>query len=171
MPKRNRISPEEVKEIEKARKANKDKTVEKWLEVLMMHAEGKKRWEIAEKTGYREQYVTELVGEYRRKGLSEFAKKQYKGNRRNMSAAEEEAFLATYKKEAGEGHIIETSAIKAAYEEKVGHTIGGSQIYRVLHRHDWRKIMPRSRHPKKASDEAIEASKKLRKQYKNALSI
>ncbi|MCL1963826.1 MAG: winged helix-turn-helix domain-containing protein, partial [Firmicutes bacterium] len=98
-----------------------------------------------------------------RKGLSEFAKKQYKGNRRNMSAAEEEAFLATYKKEAGEGHIIETSAIKAAYEEKVGRTIGGSQIYRVLHRHDWRKIMPRSRHPKKASGEAIEASKKIKK--------
>ena len=69
MPKRNRISAEEVQEIEKARKKNKDKTVEKWLEVLMMHAEGKKRLEIAQKTGYGEQYVTELAGEYCRKGL------------------------------------------------------------------------------------------------------
>ena len=31
----------------------------------------------------------------------------------------------------------------------------------LLERHNWRKVMPRSRHPKKASDEAIEASKKI----------
>ena len=86
---------------------------------------------------------------------------KYGGNRRNMSEAEEEAILSDFKKKAEQGQIIEVSAIKAVYEEKVGHTIGGSQIYRVLHRHKWRKLMPRSKHPNKASDEAIEASKKL----------
>jgi len=44
---------------------------------------------------------------------------------------------------------------------KVGHRISSGQIYRVLHRHDWRKVMPRSRHPKKASEEVIATSKKL----------
>ncbi|MCL2501217.1 MAG: winged helix-turn-helix domain-containing protein [Defluviitaleaceae bacterium] len=52
-------------------------------------------------------------------------------------------------------------ALKAAYQEKVGHRIGTAQIYYVLKRHDWRKVKPRSRHPKKASPEAIETSKKL----------
>ena len=52
--------------------------------------------------------------------------------------------------------------MKAAYIEKVGHSIGGSQIYRMLKRHGWRKVMPRSKHPKKANEEAIEASKKLK---------
>ncbi|MDE7249890.1 MAG: winged helix-turn-helix domain-containing protein, partial [Lachnospiraceae bacterium] len=33
-------------------------------------------------------------------------------------------------------------------------------IYCVLKRHGWRKVMPRSRHPKKASEEVIETSKK-----------
>ena len=42
----------------------------------------------------------------------------------------------------------------------IGHSIGTSQIYYVLHRHGWRKVMPRSRHPKKASEEVIETSKK-----------
>ncbi len=51
--------------------------------------------------------------------------------------------------------------IETAYREAVGHSIGTSQIYYVLHRHGWRKVMPRSKHPKKASDEVIEASKKL----------
>ncbi|MBR4040361.1 MAG: winged helix-turn-helix domain-containing protein [Clostridia bacterium] len=40
--------------------------------------------------------------------------------------------------------------------------VSDTQIYYVLHRHGWRKIMPRSRHPKKASEEAIEASKNLK---------
>ncbi|MCI8758540.1 MAG: winged helix-turn-helix domain-containing protein [Oscillospiraceae bacterium] len=35
------------------------------------------------------------------------------------------------------------------------------QIYCVLHRHGWRKVMPRSKHPKKASEDEIAASKKL----------
>ena len=51
--------------------------------------------------------------------------------------------------------------VKNAYEEKVGHSIGKGQIYKVLNRHGWRKVLPRSKHPNKASDEAIEASKKL----------
>lgn len=79
-----------------------------------------------------------------------------------MTREEEAALLEPFLEKAQKGEIVEVSAIKAAYEEKVGHTIGGSQIYRVLHRNNWRKVMPRSKHPKKAGDEAIEASKKLK---------
>ena len=79
-----------------------------------------------------------------------------------MSYAEEAKLLAQYEQQAEAGQMVETSEIKKAYEEKVGHRIGGQQIYLVLARHGWRKVMPRSKHPKKADDEAIEASKKLR---------
>ena len=51
--------------------------------------------------------------------------------------------------------------IKKKYEDKVDHKISSGQIYRVLKRHEWRKVMPRARHPKSAGPEAIEASKKL----------
>ena len=59
------------------------------------------------------------------------------------------------------------SEIKAAYQEAVGHSVGASQIYYVLHRHKWRKVMPRSRHPKKASEEVIATSKKLTPESQN----
>jgi len=157
MPKRTIISVSEAKEIEKARKLNNDKVVEKWLEVLLMHASGKKRSEISTKTGYKPQYITELVGEYRRVGLAEYAKKQYKGNHRNMSIEDEIAFLEPFKKAAESGQIVEVSEIEAAYAEKVGHSIGSGQIYNVLHRHGWRKVMPRGKHPNKASEAEIEA--------------
>ena len=57
-----------------------------------------------------------------------------------------------------------TAALKEAYDKAVGHKSGSGQIYFVLHRHGWSKKMPRSKHPQKASDEAIEASKKLTQQ-------
>ena len=84
-----------------------------------------------------------------------------------MSAEEEAALLEPFEAEAEKGQIVEVSKIKAKYEEAVGHSIGGSQIYYVLKRNGWRKVMPRSRHPKKASEEVIETSKKLKKEYKN----
>jgi len=66
-------------------------------------------------------------------GLKEYARKHYAGNHRNM-----------------------------LYAEELGRPAGSnSQIYYVLSRHGWRKVMPHSKHPNKASDGAIKASKKL----------
>ena len=168
MPKRHYISSEEVNEIKKVKRENKDKTIDKWLEVLILHAIGKKRAEIAEKTGFGKQYITELVGEYCREGLEHFAKKQYKGNHRNMSFEEESVLLEPFKAKAEAGQIVEVSEILKAYEEKTGRSVGSnSQVYNVLNRHKWRKIMPRSKHPNKASEEDIDTSKKLTLGSKN----
>ena len=84
-----------------------------------------------------------------------------------MTIEEEAAFLEPYRKKAENGQIVSVAEIKAAYEQAVGHTIGRGQIYRVLHRQGWRKVMPRSKHPKKASEEVIETSKKLKPKSKN----
>jgi len=79
-----------------------------------------------------------------------------------MSVEEEAAILAPFKERAEKGEMVEISEIEKAYQSVVGHSVGNAQIYRVLHRHGWRKVMPRSRHPKRASEEVIEASKKLK---------
>jgi len=161
MGKAYRIGKEQKKELEKARVWNKDKNVEKRLKALILRAEGKSGREIAEKTGFAQSYIYELVAKYCNQGIGAIVENHYSGNRRNMSFEEEAAFLEEYKRQAEQGQVIDVGAIKKAYEEIVGHAIGGSQIYYVLHRHGWRKVMPRSKHPNKASDEVIEASKKL----------
>ena len=79
----------------------------------------------------------------------------------------EEAFLEEYRQRGEEGHLLDIKEMEKAYEEKVGHRIGSGQIYRVLQRHGWRKVMPRSRYPKEAPEEVIETSKKLNKKFKN----
>ena len=158
-----KISTEQYAEIKAAQKANRDKQIENRLKVLALRYEGKKLDEIADATGFHHAHISNLIRKYFEEGLSAIAEKHYRGNRRNMSKEEEAAFLEPYRQEAEEGHILDTGEIKRAYEEKVGHHIGNGQIYRVLERHGWRKVMPRSQHPKKASEEVIETSKKLTK--------
>jgi transposase len=130
--------------------------------------EGYKDSEIAKITKYSTGRVSAICCDYAKNGISEFLQEnRIGGNRRNITVEEESEILRKFKDLAAKGNVITVAQIKAAYEEKVGHKIGGGQIYRVLKRHEWRKIMPRSKHPNKASDEAIEASKKLTLDSKN----
>ena len=117
--------------------------------------------EIAQAAGYSYSNITKLVRTYREGGLVAIVETHYGGNHRNMSYEEETMLLKPFEKKAEAGQMVEISEIKAAYQEAAGHPVGTSQIYYVLHRHKWRKVMPRSRHPKKASEEVIETSKKL----------
>jgi len=161
VPKTHTISKEQAAEIEAIRRTVTDKRIDKRLHAVQLRGEGMKNPAIAAKLDSATRVVSRWVSDYCSKGIDTLMGGKYGGNRRNMSLDEEIAFLSVYKKLAEQGKIIEVSEIKLAYEEKVGHRIGKSQIYRVLARHGWRKVMPRSKHPNKASDEAIEASKKL----------
>ena len=161
MGKRYAMSEGQVEELEAARKRNRNKSIEKRLKALTMFAKGSNCEEISKQTGYAVTYISKIVGKYVKSGLNAVAGNNYRGNRRNMSFAEEEALLSAYKARAEQGEMIDVGEIEIAYAEKVSHPIGSGQIYRMLRRHGWRKVMPRSQHPNKASDEVIEASKKL----------
>ena len=158
-----RYSEAERETIKAARKKNKDKRVEKRLHALELRANGKSAEEVSAATGFHKAYISRLTAKYRSGGIEAIVENHCGGNHRNMSAEEEALLLKPFREEAEKGQIVEVSKIKAQYEEAVGHSIGGSQIYYVLKRNGWRKVMPRSKHPKKASEEAIAASKKLKK--------
>ena len=164
---RYKFSEEQHKEIKAVCKKNRDKQIDKRLEVLELRCEGMGLTEIAKAVGFHRSHVSDLIRKYFEEGLESVSEKHYHGNRRNMSIEQEKEFLEQYEHSAEEGHMVDIHEIAAAYEKEVGHQIGNSQIYRVLHRHGWRKVMPRSRHPKKASDEVIETSKKLKKKCRN----
>jgi hypothetical protein len=101
-------------------------------------------------------------------GLQAVAGNNYKGNNRLLSFEEEEEILKPFIDLSEEGQIVEVSAIKKAFEKKVGkENKSRGHIYSILKRHGWRKIMLRSKHPNKATDEVIEASKKLTIQSKS----
>lgn len=163
MPKKYKLSYEQVQELEGVRKKNKDKNIDDRLKALLMYADGMKHKDIANKTDFAQTYVTELAAKYRKHGIDAICGNNYKGNRRNIGFDEEATLLEAFKTKAESGQVIEVSEIKKAYEEACGITLSDTsgQIYRVLKRHGWRKVMPRSKHPNKASEAEINASKKL----------
>ena len=161
MAEKYEISKEGLKELREARRENRDKSVDRRLHALILRAEGNTGKKISKLTGYNEKYLYALYRKYLTEGIEAITGNHYVGNRRLMSYEEEEVFLSQFINEADGGHITDVKAIKAAYDEKVGHETGHGQIYFVLHRHGWSKKLPRSRHPKSADPEAVEASKKL----------
>ena len=163
MPKTYKISAENAAEIKEVRKTITDKKVDRRLYAVQLRGEGLTNDEIAKKLDTSDKMVSQWVSAYiNNGGIAALLPKERIGMHRNLSIEEEKEFLSAYTKQAEAGQIIDLNELKAAYIEKVGHSIGGSQIYRMLERHGWRKVMPRSKHPQKASDEAIEASKKLK---------
>ena len=138
------FTEEQIEELTNAAKVNKRKDVDRRLRALLMRAKGNTLAEIAQATGYSFSNITKLVRMYRTDGLAVIVENHYGGNHRNMSYEEEAALLKPFEKKAEAGQMVEISEIKAAYQEAVGHPVGTSQIYYVLHRHKWRKVMPRS---------------------------
>jgi transposase len=142
-------------------KENKLKRVDKRLQVIKLYLENKYQLEIANKTGFSREWVNKLIKEYREKGIDEYARHKYGGNNRAMSFEEEAEILRQFEDVAAKGTLVIANSIKKAFDEKRGKDTGNSYIYTVLKRHSARKIMPQTSHPKKATAEAIEASKKL----------
>ena len=167
MPKTYKISKEEVREIEEERKKNRDKQVDKRLRAVQLRGEGMKNAAIAVQLETSSDMVSYWVSAYAKGGMGALMPKPRLGRPTSVSYEEEAEMLAGFEAKAEAGQIVEVSDIKAAYVERVGHPISSGQIYYVLKRHHWRKIKPRSKHPKKASPEEIEASKKLTIAFKN----
>jgi len=163
MAKRRELSECQLKEIREARKSTKDKTIDARLRAIELHGEGLKHKDISEKTGFVPSYVGELVKKYLSKGITAVAGNNYQGNHRLLSIEEEAAILEKFMDKATAGQLIEVSEIQAEYEKAIGRELNSKgHIYTVLKRHNIRKVMPRSKHPNKASDEIIHTSKKLK---------
>lgn len=159
---RFKISEEEYGAIKAAEKETKDKRISNRLRVIMMRYEGKKVREIAEVTGMRKNSISQLCRRYREQGLEEFMRKKATSHRYALTEEKEKEILSRFEAAAEAGQEITVREIKAAFDEERGKDTGRGYIYMVLKRHGWRKVMPRSRHPKAANEEACEASKKLR---------
>ena len=157
------ISTEEYEAIKQAEQRTKDKKTSQRLRILMWRYEGLKVREIAEITGMRKDSISQLCKRYREQGLEEFMRNKYTSHNHALTEEQEQAILAEFEEAAEAGQAVTAQEIKARFDEVRGKDTGRGYIYMLLKRHGWRKVSPRSRHPKAADEEACEASKKLSK--------
>ena len=70
------------------------------------------------------------------------------GRRRQIMSVEREAqVLAPFLERARSGGVLVVPQIKAELEAAVGRPMALSSVYKLLHRHNWRKLAPDKRHP------------------------
>lgn len=164
MPKTYKITAENANEIRIAMSKKENTRYYKKLLAVALRGEGKNNKESAEITKYHPKRVSQLVSLYCSEGLGALLHDGRKGgNNRNMSKEEADKFLDQFNEKAQKGQVITIDEIAQAYDQTTGKTRKSrSTIYYLLHNADWRTVMPRGQHPKKASDEEIESSKKLR---------
>ena len=67
--------------------------------------------------------------------------------RQNMSLQEEREFLAPFLETAAQGGVLVVGQIKAALDKRLGREVALASAYNLLHRHNWRKLVPDKRHP------------------------
>jgi transposase len=133
------------------------------LQAVALRGQGYSNDQIAAITGYNSNYVGELCKKYVQDGIEAMRTDGRKGgNNRHMNETEANEFLKQFEDKAVEGQVINVEELAQAYDEAVGKEHKSrSSIYYFLHRHGWREIVPKKQHPGKASEEEIEASKKL----------
>lgn len=65
-----------------------------------------------------------------------------------LTEKEERALLKPFEKHAASGQMVTIRKIHEAVCKKSGIKTAPSTTYRMLHRHGWRKVVPRASHPK-----------------------
>lgn len=155
------ITEEEYEALKAKAKKNKNKKIDKRLQIPILRYEGLKDGEIAEKLGFNRKYISQCCAEFKQEGLEEYCRIKCTSNYRKMSNEQEKEILNTFRQKSEQGQIISVQEIKEKFDEYLGYETQGSYIYKVLKRNGWRKVMPRSEHPKKANEEEIASSKKL----------
>lgn len=153
------VTEEEYQAVKEAQKKNIHKRQDKLLEAVALRYEGYTDWEIAYKLGWNRQSVSRMIKRFKEKGLKEYIQNHYKGNHRNLSQAEEKAALDEVAALAAQGHLIGVEEIRSALEKRLGRESRTGYVYDVIHRHKWRQVMPRAKHPQAASAEEQEAAK------------
>lgn len=152
---------EQKREINKAYKESRNaKERTRLLSVKLRVTKGMSTKQIADITELSESFINETISNYTLNGLESIKAKKQTSHNRNMTAEQEAEFLKPYREKAIAGEILEISNIIKDYEKLLGREVAKTTVYDMLHRNNWRKVMPRSEHPKKANDEEIEIYKK-----------
>ncbi len=146
------VSEEEVKE----RMSNDPHPLyrKRWLIIYNALIDPREAKDIARHTGVSVATVHKVISTYNRLGVAA-VETPGKGGRRHeyMTWEEERELLTPFFELAKKGEITTIAHIKHVFEKRVGHEGDETTIYRLLERHQWRKLVPRPFHPQADQEE------------------
>lgn len=124
------------------------------LAVWMTHVGRLPAHRVAEFLCASKQAVWLWISQYNRAG-PEGLEREGRGGRRwaYLPLQEEQAFLAKAWERAARGEILIAKQLHGQLERATGRQLSLGYVYGLLHRHGWRKLGPRPRHPRADQDE------------------
>lgn len=162
-------SPLSVDEVKQRMKTERRAWVRQpWWMIYNALVAPRKADEIALHPGVSATTVHRVISRYHRLGPAVIEHAE-KGGRHHeyLPLEQEQAFLQPFFARAPQGEIATVEPIQQAFEAQVQHEVPINSIYRLLHRQGWRKLAPRSRHPKAHPQEQEAFQKKLfRRRFK-----
>jgi len=147
-------------ELKKRMKASADRDQFQRWQSIFLTGKGLSSEIVAEYVGTTKGTVHQWVYQYNHDGPDGFLLQGRGGRRFGLLTLDEERdLLEQVRSKAEQGRILTAYAVRSYIEKKTGQTVSKDYLYDVLHRHGWRKVMPRPQHPK-ADAEKQEAFKK-----------
>jgi transposase len=125
------------------------------LAIWLTHTGKLHAHKVAEALGISTQAVWLWIRQYNEAGPTGLVRNGRGGRRRSLMSLEQETELLTpLIQKARAGHAPKPDAIRPIIQEKLGHPVSMSYIYRLLRRHGWADILARSRsHRTRPKDE------------------
>jgi len=161
MHKKDFWKQQDIKELEKLISNTKDVDKLKHIQAVYLKvSKDMKADDIAKVTGFSTGHIWHIHSIYRKFGSKSFELGKRGGRyHSNISIEQERSMLSKIENMGDCGRILEIGPIKKLYEDIAGKKVHKTVVYRMLARHNWRKITPRPSHPKN-NNEAMETFKK-----------
>jgi len=133
---------------------------QRWQAIFLVATRGFKAEDVADMIGLAAGTIHQLVHTYNHQG-PESIDLSGRGGRRSsfLDLKGEEALLEDLAEMAEKGGVVIAQTVRKYAEKRLGHRVSKDYAYDLLHRHGWRKVAPRPKHPKK-NEEAQEEYKK-----------
>lgn len=142
------------KETEKAAEKQLKKTKNAWetkrVQCILFRCLGNNSETTGRLVGYVDSHVRLVWKQFREEGWDRIVGERRGKNRgkANLSLKDEADFLESFKTESETGKLVLEKTIHQAHKELLGKQVDETTTYRLLHRHGWRKVVPRPSHPK-----------------------
>jgi transposase len=138
-----------VEEIDRQiRSAKAGWRARRWMLIRQALVEPQPAGVLAGHFGVRPQRVRNGLSAYRQRGPAGVETPGRRQRQRAyLSLEQERELLEGFWEESRAGQVSTARGIKAALEHKVGHSVVKSTVYRLMKRHQWRKLVPRPHHP------------------------
>ena len=142
----------------------------RWQALYLAKAKGLRAREIADMIGVSVYTVNKWVYNYNHLGEQSVYSRKRGGNRTSfLTWEEEEELLSDISERASKGLVVVIKTIKAEVEAKIGHAVSKDYPYDLLHRHGWRRVTPRPKHPRQDPEKQEEFKKNSRNTWQPPL--